>query len=87
MATEEIIDITTPEGLQQAGLKEVVCTRCGAKGHFAIMVPVPDDYACTACMTTGILAGDVGVLPVWDEESGGKNEDKGDAGAGEDKPV
>jgi hypothetical protein len=75
MGTEEIINITTPEGLEKAGLKEVVCTRCGAKGHFAIMVPCPDDYACVECMQTGIIASDVGVLVPWDEKTGGKDED------------
>jgi len=76
MDSEESIDITTPEGMQKAGLKEVVCTRCGAKGTFAIMVPVPEDYACLECMQTGIMAEDVGVLPVWNEEQGkGKDAD------------
>jgi formylmethanofuran dehydrogenase subunit E len=69
---EESIDITTPEGLDKANLKEVICTRCGTKGIFSKFVPVPDDYACIQCMETGILADDAGVLPVWDEKSGGR---------------
>ena len=67
----KVFDISTPEGLLAAGMKEVVCTRCGSKTVFAIMEPVPKDYACLKCMETSILGSDVGVLVPWDEKAGG----------------
>jgi hypothetical protein len=79
MEVVESIDLSTPEGLEKANLKEVVCTRCKVKSVLAIMVPVPDDYVCISCMETNILANDAGVLVPWDEKPGGQEMSKEDS--------